>query len=111
MLIREVNSRTGVGGGWAWGAGTGPGVSLVRTGVPRAAAAKWQPVKCFQTVAPNQSIKVLLLIRAAMCSHRWDGTITRCFFFGLRVRTFLMHLGGQRKKLNKTLFVLCNSHC
>lgn len=65
MLIREVNR-----GGW-WmggGAGTGPGGSMARTGVTRTAEAKWQPVKCFQTVAANQSIKVLLLIRAAMCS-------------------------------------------
>lgn len=68
-----------VDGWWVGGgAGTGPGVSTARTGVPRTAAAKWQPVKCFQTVAANQSIKVLLLIRAAMCSHRGDGTITPC---------------------------------
>lgn len=76
------------------GAGTGPGGSMARTGVPRTEEAKWQPVKCFQTVAANQSIKVLLLIRAAMCSRRGDGTIARSFF---GARTFLMHAGGQRK--------------
>lgn len=70
MLIREVD-----GGVWrlGGGAGTGPGLSTARTGVPRTAAAKWQPVKCFQTVTANQSIKVLLLIRAAMCSHSGMG--------------------------------------